>query len=99
MTRPLTFICLVFTPSVFADDIKFVKDIRPILSDACYTCHGPDSESRATELRLDDRRSAISSGVFASGEMIKRLATDDPDLQMPPPDSSRELSMANRNRL
>ena len=86
-------------PTIEAGDLEFTRDIRPILSDACYTCHGPDPEARATELRLDDRTSALASDVFSSGEMVRRLTSSDPDLRMPPVDSNRVLSDADRNTL
>ena len=63
-----------------------------MLSDACYNCHGPDGKARKGKLRLDDRVGALESGVLADGEMLKRLTSTDPDLQMPPPDSNRNLS-------
>lgn len=82
-----------------AGEIDFAQDIRPILSDACYTCHGPDPEARSTELRLDQRDSAIASEVFSSGEMLGRLLSDDPDKRMPPVDSNRVLTDAHRATL
>lgn len=82
-----------------ADEIEFAKDIRPLLSDACYTCHGPDAGARATELRLDRRDSAMKSKVFSSGEMLKRLLSEDSDERMPPTDSNRVLSDSNRTML
>lgn len=83
----------------FASDLEFARDIRPVLSDACYTCHGPDADARVTELRLDNRESALNSGVFSSGEMLERLLSDDPDERMPPRDSNRVLSDADRAKL
>jgi len=82
-----------------ADEIDFASDIRPILSDACYTCHGPDPAARATELRLDDRASTLQSKVLSSGEMQSRLQSLDPDERMPPVDSKRVLSDADRAKL
>ena len=79
--------------------MDFAKDIRPILSDACYTCHGPDAEARESELRLDDRSSALKSKVFSSGEMLERLLTNDADKRMPPVDSNRVLSKTDRAKL
>ena len=60
-------------------EIDFATDIRPILSDKCYTCHGPDAEARVTTLRLDQRASAIESEVLTSGDMVERLLSSDPD--------------------
>ena len=44
---------------VGAADPEFAGDIRPVLSDACYNCHGPDASARKAKLRLDDRKSAV----------------------------------------
>ena len=83
--------------------VSFNSDVRPLLSDRCFHCHGPDEETRATELRLDQRESitgdlggyrAVVPGDPAASELIKRITSDDPDLQMPPPDSKRSLSEA-----
>ena len=69
------------------------RDIRPILSDRCFACHGPDSGKRAAELRLDTEASAhgaaIEVGAADESELIHRVTTDDPDLQMPPADSKK----------
>jgi len=87
------FSCLAATP------LDYGRDIRPILSDACYNCHGPDGKARKAKLRLDDRAAALKSGVIAEGEMLKRLTSTDPDVQMPPPDSNRNLGTADRAKL
>ena len=75
--------------------ISFDRDIRPILSDTCYQCHGPDSGHRQAGLRLDRAESAIAEaasgakaivpGDVAASEMIARIVSDDPDVVMPPP--------------
>lgn len=79
----------------FATEVDFNRDIRPILSDRCFVCHGPDQsseEAQQTDLRLDDRQAAIDHGVFDfqnidASELISRITSTDPDLQMPPADS------------
>ena len=75
------------------DSIDYNRDIQPILSNSCFTCHGPDEESRKADLRLDDRTvataSAIVPGKAKSSELIQRVTTDDLDLRMPPVDSRR----------
>src|SRR5256885_17208745 len=73
-------------------EIRFNRDIRPILSDSCFTCHGPDKNNRKAKLRLDDREVALSKGAIVPGdveksEVVRRLFTTDPDDQMPPPDA------------
>ena len=77
--------------------ISFDRDIRPILSDTCYQCHGPDSGHRQAGLRLDRAESAtaeaasgakaIVPGDAAASEMIARIVSDDPDVVMPPPEA------------
>lgn len=79
------------------ETVVFNRDVRPILSDRCFLCHGPDrgsEQSKASDLRLDDRASAIEFGVFdfdnpAKSELISRVISEDPDSQMPPPDSQK----------
>ncbi|MEC8507883.1 MAG: DUF1549 domain-containing protein, partial [Planctomycetota bacterium] len=85
--------------STIAQDLNFAHDIRPTLSDTCYACHGPDSQARVTDLRLDQRDSVIQSGILASGELLKRLTSTDEDYRMPPPDASRPISTEDRERL
>ena len=75
----------------------FSKEVRPLLARNCLSCHGPDEEAREADLRLDLQQSLLDSGVLNSddpteSEILARLETDDPDMQMPPPDSGRELS-------
>lgn len=84
---------------VLAADHEFIRDIRPVFSDACYNCHGPDAKARKAKLRLDDRETVMRSGVLADGEMLKRLTSDDPEMRMPPPDSNRILKPADRAKL
>jgi hypothetical protein len=82
--------------------ISFNKDIRPILSDNCFACHGPDSNKRKAGLRLDTEEgafAALKSGhtVFARGnradsELYKRITSTDPDEHMPPPSSHKQLT-------
>ena len=85
------------------NQVDFTRDIKPILSDRCYTCHGPDAQSREAELRLDLRDEAFaalsSSGgkIIVAGkphrsELFLRVAETDADLRMPPQDSKLSLS-------
>lgn len=81
---------------------RFNHDIRPILSENCYTCHGPDARSREAGLRLDQEESAksvlesgrraILPGEPGQSELVARVLSDDPDLRMPPPDAGKSLS-------
>ena len=85
--------------SLLAEDLSFTQDIRPLLSDACFHCHGPDGQAREAKLRLDDRSAAFKAGVLTNGEMIERLLSDDPDERMPPPSSKRILRTEDRAKL
>ena len=75
------------------DTPRFNRDIRPILSEKCYSCHGPDSGTRQADLRLDleagAHESAIVPGDANASDLIARVSSSDPETQMPPPDSKR----------
>ncbi|QDU26077.1 Planctomycete cytochrome C [Anatilimnocola aggregata] len=84
-----------------AAEIQFNRDIRPILSDSCFPCHGPDEKNRQAELRLDlsesallsrDGRRAIFPGNANASEVIQRITNSDPDLRMPPRDSGHAVT-------
>src|SRR5688572_25100066 len=76
-----------------ADEIRFNSHIRPLLSDRCFSCHGPDEKHREADLRLDLRDGAtgdaggpvaIVPGKPADSELLKRVTSIDPDTMMPP---------------
>ena len=68
--------------------IDYNWDIRPILSDNCFRCHGPDSKSRQAGLRLDQKEGAyaraIAPGKPEDSELIRRITSPDPSHRMPP---------------
>jgi len=77
--------------------IEFNRDIRPILSEYCFACHGPDKNSRQADLRLDDREAAVASGAIVEGDaaaslIVERVLTEDPDQVMPPPKTGKKIS-------
>lgn len=77
------------------DNIDFARDIRPILSENCSFCHGPDDQQRQADLRLDTSEGAwsvIDQGDSEESELFQRLISEDAEILMPPPDSNRELS-------
>lgn len=98
-------IFLIVTTAAKADElIDFNRDIRPILSENCFYCHGQDANKREGDLRLDDREAAIGHNAFVPGKpdesaLIQRIASTDPDVQMPPPESNRALSDAQKELL
>ncbi len=90
---------------VMADDrVDFNRDIRPILSENCFFCHGQDENQRQADLRLDQEESAHESGALVPSDadhstLIQRIYSQDVDLIMPPPDSNRSLTDAQRELL
>jgi hypothetical protein len=82
--------------------LDFNRDVRPILSDRCFSCHGPDGEDRQAGLRLDLRETAtaeLDSGMTAvvprdltTSELIARITSTDPDVVMPPPRFNKPIT-------
>ena len=89
--------------------IDFQRQIRPLIADHCFQCHGADDKSREAGLRLDIRSAAIeptAAGTIAivpakpeSSELWKRIHSSDPDVMMPPPDAKKPLSDAEKKLL
>jgi mono/diheme cytochrome c family protein len=103
MLRFLTFFVLALafpalTPAAEAK-LDFNRDIRPILSDKCFQCHGPDEKTLEGDVRLDERASAVSAKAIVPGspelsEALARVLSDDPDEVMPPPKTKKIVSPA-----
>src|SRR5262245_22447783 len=73
---------------------KFGRDIRPILSENCFFCHGADANKRKAKLRLDIPEGPVERKVIVPGkpeesELITRIGSKDEEERMPPPDSKR----------
>ena len=88
--------------------IDFNRDIRPILSDNCFTCHGPDEQKRVNDLRLDrpenvfedrDGHCAVVPGDVKASVLHQRITSSNPEQRMPPPDSGRNLTESQIQRL
>lgn len=95
---------IVFSGVVSSGEIDFNRDIRPILSDKCFLCHGPDGDNRKADLRLDDRESAIDLGAIVPGDpgassLLERVHESDPDSVMPPPETEKDVSAEEAKRL
>ena len=77
-----------------AEEVSFSRDIRPLLSDRCFACHGPDKDALQSDLRLDVRaeaiRQAIVPGDAEKSLLIRRLVTEETDERMPPVDSHQK---------
>lgn len=85
-------------------ELKFNRDIRPILSDNCFQCHGPDQNQRKANLRLDLREVALAKKAIVpndpdGSELMKRITHEDPDERMPPLDSGHSLTERERDLL
>ena len=104
---------LLVIPTDAADPVKpganvpleYNRDVRPILAENCFACHGADSAARKAKLRLDDREIAIEKGAIAPGNlddsgMIERILLPDSDeLAMPPKTSHKSLKPEQKETL
>ena len=108
ITAPL--LCVLAATRLFADDAPdFSRDVRPILSQHCFKCHGPDDKARKGGLRLDIRDSATKeakSGAVAlvpgqpdKSELVARIFSTDEDELMPPPSVKRTLTPEQKDTL
>src|SRR5262245_17996213 len=103
-SAPILVASLALSTGASADDILFNRDIRPILTDNCSACHGPDAKQRQAELRLDVREVALEKKAIVPGkpdesELIARIFSDDPDTRMPPPESNKTLTQKQKELL
>ena len=90
--------------SLRADGIEYNRDIRPLLSEMCFRCHGPDSAARKADLRLDLRDAAVQSGAIAVGkpeesELVRRIFSTDPEQMMPPPSPHKSMTIEQKELL
>jgi hypothetical protein len=95
---------VVLAEQQLPEKVDFNYDVKPILSDKCFACHGPDVKNREADLRLDTEegayaalkdsknRHSIVPGSLSKSEVYARLVSDDPNLKMPPPSSNLSLS-------
>ena len=110
-TLKRTFAVLTFggmAGGLIAGPVDYNRDVRPILSDKCYHCHGPDADNQSSEFRVDSKEAAtadlggysgVVSGAPDQSELIKRITTEDEDDLMPPPDSNRSLTADEKETL
>jgi hypothetical protein len=82
--------------AALAQGISFGQQIRPILSEYCLHCHGPDEQTREGDLRLDVADTARGKVIVAyqpdQSEFVKRILSEDPEVRMPPPASGKDLT-------
>jgi hypothetical protein len=107
---PIAFAVLVaFGPAALGEEnkrpsaINYTRDVRPILSDKCFACHGPDANHREADLRLDEEASAKAdrggyAAIVASkpeeSQLIRRITSEDESERMPPPETGKALTAA-----
>ena len=96
-------LCLAF-PTAGAEKISYNRDVRPILSDNCFHCHGPDQNTRKGKFRLDVREDAIAKGAIIPGkpkesELITRIFGLHQAELMPPPEAHKTLTPAQKELL
>src|SRR3954451_16763484 len=98
---PVVLALLLAAACAVAQVPGFNRDVRPILSENCFLCHGPDDGSRKAKLRLDGRdfalkggksgAAAIVPGKASESPLVARITSQDPDKAMPPRDSKKTL--------
>lgn len=115
IARPLihlsSILCILSTNHLGAEPISYAYQVRPILSDKCFACHGPDAAKREADVRLDtfsgatatikdsNGRVSIAPGKLKDSEAWQRIISSDPDEVMPPPRSHLVLSQEEKDIL
>ena len=114
MKAPLTIRGRWFGPAVVlvlagiaplsAAPLEYNRDVRPILAEACFACHGPDSASRKAGLRLDQREAALKAEAIVPGHpdkssLVERVFSDDPGQRMPPRRTRKTLTPSQKDTL
>src|SRR5688572_1916142 len=102
-------LALVALPAAAGDKVDFQRQIRPLLADKCFACHGRDAAHREASLRLDGRAAALKGGdselpAIVPGppdksELVRRILTADEGERMPPPDAKKSLTAAEKELL
>ncbi|HVX13262.1 MAG TPA: DUF1553 domain-containing protein [Pirellulales bacterium] len=87
-----------------AEPLEYNRDVRPILAENCFACHGPDSAARKADLRLDQREAAVGAGAILPGkadesELLRRVLSSDPEEAMPPAATKKQLTAAQKETL
>ena len=104
MRLTITALTLLASLPAVAAPLSYNRDVRPILAENCFSCHGPDKNAREAKLRLDIRADALASKAFVPGdpeesEIIHRIYTEDTEEIMPPPESHRVLTSTQKKIL
>jgi hypothetical protein len=100
----LALVLLMPTTGMAASPLSYSRDIRPILAENCFFCHGQDANRRKADLRLDTQEGQRAGQVVVPGkadesELVRRILATRPDEMMPPPKSNRKLTAAQKETL
>jgi mono/diheme cytochrome c family protein len=98
----LLLVALTSEAAPATDKVEYNRDIRPILAENCFACHGPDSASRKAKLRLDQREAALevlAPGKPKDSEVVRRIFCDDAGERMPPAKTNKKLTEAQKKLL
>jgi len=100
----VSFLVLACTGGVVAEPLEYNRDVRPILAENCFACHGPDSASRKAGLRLDKREDAVKAKAIIPGKpeesgLIVRIHATSTEERMPPPKTNKTLTSAQKETL
>jgi Protein of unknown function (DUF1553)/Protein of unknown function (DUF1549)/Concanavalin A-like lectin/glucanases superfamily/Planctomycete cytochrome C len=100
----LTVLGLCGTSVRAGDKLEYNRDVRPILAENCFACHGPDSAARKADLRLDRRDDALKSEAFVPGDpdksaLVERIFEETAARLMPPPKTQKKLTSAQKETL
>src|SRR5947209_16941551 len=100
----LVIAALAVTPARAGEPVLFNRDVRPILADHCFACHGPDKAKRKAKLRLDERPSALEKRAIVPGkpddsELVARIFSTDAEVLMPPAEAHKPLSAGQKDVL
>src|SRR5262245_28305145 len=97
MPRAALLLLVLTSPAVAAPPVDFTRDVRPILSNNCFKCHGPDEKDRKAGLRPANRDGATENAAVVPGkpdrsELVRRVSSTDRGEVMPPPKSGKTLT-------
>lgn len=105
----VTLLSAVITPQTFGQQLVYNRDVRPILAENCFSCHGFDHKTREAGLRLDipdGAKAVLESGTVAvrpgkpeDSELVQRIFSEDHSVRMPPPESGKQLSPEQKSLL
>src|SRR2546425_598815 len=100
----LSWLGVGYLPVKAADQLEYNRNVRPILAENCFACHGPDSAARKAKLRLDIRDEAVKAGAIAPGQpdksaLIERIFAEDVEERMPPAKARKTLTTTQKELL